>query len=472
MNIDDIFEHAYVVTCSDDRLSRLRSTFSAVDLPSPKVWSACCIKDDGSLGNSISQYSLVRHALESGFPFLVVFEDDATPCDDAAGKIVDAFESRSDDVLCLRLGWSYDSDKNAGEDVKDHRRVFGSHAYALFGEAAYRAYLESWEKNGRADIVVSEMAGARMNGENLFAQYTPDDKALHLPKGWSIDKTVERAVDSEAADRFKKAQAAIDAIEVRKTIHVAYTVDVQGQGAVQFRNQLLVSLLSLKSTGDRICAHVLFSHLDSQLVADLYKLQGGDFDIECVHISDHDLAFFQQFTKNNPAAPVRVWGGIVYARLWLPKFLPYLDRCIYLDTDTLVRGSIRQLWDFDLGGKLLGMNFGIVPEYGYNSGVILMDLKGMRERAGLYADLEKFMRENSAGFKLPDQTTLNRFFKDDIAEIGRGWNFPPTPGVRDPMCGKAAIWHFYNSNKPGKIDVDDAGHALVEWNNVAARFGV
>lgn len=471
MNIQEIFDNAYVVT-DGRRIEQFRSLSKAVGLPDAHEWKACVVKDEGWLGNSVSQYSLVRHALESKLPFLLVFEDDAAPCDNAVEEILKAFESRKEDTLCLHLGWNYDSDPEAGENVKDHRRVYGSHAYVLFGEKAYKAYMEEWEKNGIADIVIQNMTGAKMNGKNVFAQYTPDGEALHLPVGWTTDRVIEQAVDIEAQDRFSKAQKVLEDLAAAKTIHVAYTVDIQGAGAVQFRNQLLASLCSLKATGDKICAHVMFSHLDSQLVSDLYKLQGDQFDIECRHIADSDMANFQRFTRNDPSAPVRAWGGIVYARLWLPRFLPYLDKVLYLDSDTLVRRSVKPLWNTDLNGKLLGMNFGIVPEYGYNSGVILMDLKAMREREGLYDRLVAFMSENSLSYKLPDQTTINRFFKDDIADIGREWNFPPTPGVRDPACAKAAIWHFYNSQKPYKIAVDDAGATLMEWNMLAARFGL
>lgn len=256
------------------------------------------------------------------------------------------------------------------------------------------------------------------------------------------------------------------------TIHVAYTIDVQGAGAVQFRSQLLASLCSLKDTGDRICAHVMFANLDSRLVADLYRLKGGKFDIECRHISDVDMNFFQRFTRYDPASSQRSWGGIVFSRLWLPKLLPYIDRVIFIDADTLIRRSIKPLWETDLNGKLLGMNFGVVPEYGYNAGILLMDLKAMRERKGLYDDLVRFMEKNTLSFKLPDQTTINRFFKDDIVEIGREWNYPPIPGANDPECAKAAIWHFYSSQKPYKVAVDDVGRAIVEWNNVVSKFGI
>ena len=156
----------------------------------------------------------------------------------------------------------------------------------------------------------------------------------------------------------------------------------------------------------------------------------------------------------------------MFARIWMPLFLPNVKRCIYLDADTLVRAPISELYGKDLGDAWLGMDMGSVPEYGYNSGVILMDLEKMRSEQGMYKRLEEFMRANTRGFHCPDQTTINRFFAGRIAEIGREWNYPPSQGASDPAMKTAKIWHFYNGNtKPYRIAGDDFGRGLVEWNN-------
>ena len=95
-----------------------------------------------------------------------------------------------------------------------------------------------------------------------------------------------------------------------------------------------------------------------------------------------------------------------------------------------------------------------------------MDIAAMRADKTLYQRLDKFMHENARSFYCPDQTTINRFFADKIAEIPREWNFPPTVGCADPAMRTAKLWHWYNGGqKPYRLASDDAGRALVEWNN-------
>ena len=473
MNLDEILSNAFVVTSGGDRLKQFRGALDAAGLDGslPREWKWCHIPGEGSMGNAVAQYSLVRHALESKMPFLVVFEDDAVPCDDAAERLVAAFGSRKEDTLCLSLGWSYDSDPDKGDDRGAKRRVYGSHAYALFGEKAYLAYMSAWEKNGRADVVLGLMEGSRLAPDNMFAQHTPaGSEGIHLPAGWTVNADVEREVDGEVRDRFSKARAEIARLEAEKTIHVVYTVDIQGQGAVPFADMLVSSVFSLRGTmsaGDRVHAHVIYGNIPADLMDRLSKFVTDKFKVSFTKTKPSDLAYMQTLTRHRADAQVRSWNGIVFARLWTALALPRLNRCIYLDNDTLVRKSLRPLWETDLGGKMLGMNMGTVPEYGYNSGVMLMDLAKMRSDKEMWSRLADFLDKEAKTFFCPDQTSINRFFKDEIHPIDRIWNYPPKPGEQNTKsANEAAIWHFYEGGKPHRLDGDEFGAACLFWNTV------
>jgi len=255
-------------------------------------------------------------------------------------------------------------------------------------------------------------------------------------------------------------------------INLAYTVDVQGPGAGQFVDQLLCSVYSARKhrrEEDSITCYVAYGNMPVELMRKLVALQTDRFRFEFFNITQPDMNYMQQFTRHNPASQARPWCGIVYARLFLPKFFPELDRVLYLDSDTMIVGSLHELYSIDLGDKLFGMNMGIVPEYGFNSGVMLMDLRKMREDVDLYPKLDGFMRTFSASFFLPDQTTINRFFADRILPIDRKYNFPPTPGMRNPEMRNATILHFYNQHmKPMRVPQDDVGMTNVLWNNELA----
>ena len=471
MTASEILSNAFVITSGGIRLEQFRRSLSSVGLDPAAVreWRACEIASDGSMGCAVAHYSLVRHAEAADLPWLVVFEDDAVPCDDACDALVRVFETRAPETLCLRLGWSYDSDPDAGPDAADHRRVYGSHAYALFGATAYRTYMDEWAKNGISDIVIERMAGARMNGENLFAQHTPrSGEGIHLPSGWTADAEIERMVDREMGDRFRAAREVAARMEEERSIHVAYALDVRGGGAAPFLDMMLAGVHSLresKAHSDALVVHLLYGSVPAEFVRRMLALSRDGFRVRLHPIGEGDMEGMQRLTRGDPASPVRTWSGICFARMFLFRFLPEnVRRVIYLDADTLVRGSLRPLWETDPGGRPLAMNMGVTPEYGYNSGVILMDLAAMRAEPDLERRLVAFLDAEARSFFLPDQTALNRFFAGRIADIGRGWNFPPVPGASDPALRDAAIWHFYAGAKPSRLSADDAGRSLVDWN--------
>ena len=478
MTSSEILANSFVVTSGGRRLEQFRRCLDAVGLDGslPREWQWCHIPGEGLLGNYVSKYSVVRHALASKMPFVVVFEDDAVPCDGAAEKLVEAFESRKPDVLCLSLGWSYDSDPEKGDDRCAKRRVYGAQAYAIFGERGYRAYMDAWEKNGRADYVLGMFEGSVLNGENLFAQYTPNgEEGLHLPAGWTINAEIEKVVDGEMADKFRKSRMEIERIRREREMHVVYTVDIQGAGAAQFIDHLLVSVYSLRQSmakGDDICCHILYGNMPADLMRRLYALTGENFRVEFTPIKARDLEYMQSISnkKHDPRSSVRTWSGIVFARLWIPLALPNVDRCIYTDADTLIRKSVRPLWETDLEGNLLGCPTGSVPEYGFYSGLMLMNCKDIRNAnasENLYAKLSEHLGKYAHTYFLPDQTTINRFFAGRIKEVDRTWCVPPRPGARDfSALEDASIWHFYEGGKPHRLDGDEFGAACLFWNTV------
>jgi lipopolysaccharide biosynthesis glycosyltransferase len=252
-------------------------------------------------------------------------------------------------------------------------------------------------------------------------------------------------------------------------MNIAYTVDIQGQGAIQFANQLFNSIYSIKKTNTKnnICVNVFYGNISEQFIDNLNKLKSEKFDIIFRHLSNDDMTFMQQFTKQNANSVARAWCGIVFARLWLAKQLPLEDRCLYLDSDTMVRGDLSELYSTDLNGKSYGMVMGCVPEYGYNSGVILMDLKKLRDD-NKWDKLNEHLAKYAKTYFLPDQTVINRFYKDDIFELQLKYNYPPNAdrlALKDDDGSKAVIWHFYNGGtKPTQFTQPD--WCKVEWNNL------
>lgn len=113
------------------------------------------------------------------------------------------------------------------------------------------------------------------------------------------------------------------------------------------------------------------------------------------------------------------WNISTFFRLFLCTILPDdVDRCIFLDGDTIVRHSLKELWEMDLQGKAVGAiddcrsdfykkDLGLTSENTYtNNGVMIIDLKIWRK-----IDVEKefleFIVAHNGNTTYVDQGVLN-----------------------------------------------------------------
>jgi len=205
-------------------------------------------------------------------------------------------------------------------------------------------------------------------------------------------------------------------------------------------------------------------------------------------------------------------------KLALPDLLPDLDRAIFLDWDVLPRRDIAELWATDLGENLVGAvrdypqwplhNFktridkprfqGTIEEYFrlrlfldpeihaetyINSGVMLMDLAGLR-KSGFVDQAASVIEEREASLLWQDQDILNIVLAGRFLLLDPRWNAMPMSVRRRDFSGappaiKAAIelqlsdpWlvHFANFRKPWTHDSDDRYFA--EWWEVAGELGI
>lgn len=109
-----------------------------------------------------------------------------------------------------------------------------------------------------------------------------------------------------------------------------------------------------------------------------------------------------------------------YYRLLIPQMIPEYEKCIYLDSDILVNGDLKELFSIDLNDNYLGgvkdcyliskhetrhqKHLGIPSVENYiNAGVLLMNLKRMREKNLVSAFLVQAKKENL----YEDQDVLN-----------------------------------------------------------------
>lgn len=132
------------------------------------------------------------------------------------------------------------------------------------------------------------------------------------------------------------------------------------------------------------------------------------------------------------------WNPIVLARLLLEQLIPKeVERIIYLDGDTIVRGDLTKLWETDMGEKAIGAcmeptcslkrkeEMGLKNLPYHNAGVLLIDLKNWRKNGTGKEILDYYEAHNGRLFA-NDQDAINGSQKDRIHTLSMTYNYHNT----------------------------------------------
>lgn len=158
-------------------------------------------------------------------------------------------------------------------------------------------------------------------------------------------------------------------------------------------------------------------------------------------------ALFENFPK------IKSFSKAAYYRLLITELMPNLDRCIYLDADTIVEFNLEALWNVDLGGNycagVLDKNINNHPEWIYplfenakryiNSGVLLMDLKKWRD-GNASRKIVEFATNNEVSF--PDQDGINKVLSGKILYLDPCVNYQPNYNNPNEAIPEKRIIHY------------------------------
>ena len=123
-----------------------------------------------------------------------------------------------------------------------------------------------------------------------------------------------------------------------------------------------------------------------------------------------------------------------YSRLFTSSIIKDVDRLLYLDADSLILGSFKELWDIDLENYYIGAvedllsidvikeNIGMDSNQGYiNAGFLLINLKKWREDK-IEEKFLDFQRKTQDKFIFHDQGIINGVCKDHILYLHPKYN--------------------------------------------------
>lgn len=142
---------------------------------------------------------------------------------------------------------------------------------------------------------------------------------------------------------------------------------------------------------------------------------------------DFDISKRKTFTAKTHAS------NASYAKAYIADLIK-TDYGIYLDCDVLINTDIKELWDlieekiilkavwnpfYSYDNQYIGIKN---TEKTFNSGVMLLNLKKMRENSAS-SKMINFLTEFNDKTKLQDQAAFNAIFKNDWKELDYSWNF-------------------------------------------------
>jgi len=225
--------------------------------------------------------------------------------------------------------------------------------------------------------------------------------------------------------------------------------------------------------------HILYSGIDDELRSRIESsLPRGSARVSWHHV---DVSFWSNhsFTEAPHMSPMS------FARIQIADALRnHHGRALFLDSDLLVFGSLRDLWNVDLGrnhiaavedsgiatwkarGDPMPENFPSVSGY-FNAGVMLIDLDAWRE-ARVAERAMQYLAKQSTPFG--DQDALNAVIDGRWKSLDRRWNLQIYPMAEPVTKTQAAIVHFVTGTKPWKFRELNHNSALYDEYRSRTEF--
>lgn len=247
----------------------------------------------------------------------------------------------------------------------------------------------------------------------------------------------------------------------KKEIPIFFTID---NGYAPYISVAIQSIIENASKEYNYKLIVLHQELNEENIQKISSLAKENFAIKFVYMKDGLEAITDRIENR---LRCDYFTLTIYFRLFIPDMFPEYDKGIYIDSDVVVPGDISKLYNTELEDNLIGACNDVsvidVPElakyieeavgvsrYEYiNSGVLLMNLKEMREKKFT----ERFLNLlNKYHFDTiaPDQDYLNAICNGKILYLDGSWDAMPTDG-KQPLENPNIV-HYNLFQKPWCYD--------------------
>lgn len=211
-------------------------------------------------------------------------------------------------------------------------------------------------------------------------------------------------------------------------------------------------------------AIVLHQGLSTENSEKLTALERDNFKVELCHVKN---TFEAIEDREGNRLRYDYFTLTIYFRLFIAAMFPQYDKGIYIDSDVVLCRDIAELFDIEIGDNYIGAchdmsitdippfvaytedAIGVKKEEYINSGVLLMNLKKLREirfEEHFLSLLSKYHFDSVA----PDQDYINAICNGHIHYLGAQWDVMPNEAK--PIFENPALVHYNLFSKPWCYD--------------------
>lgn len=209
-----------------------------------------------------------------------------------------------------------------------------------------------------------------------------------------------------------------------------------------------VMLFSLRKNNpdDEIKVYLLFADISENHLNDFDRyLNKLSIELHPVRI---ERSLFGKFPETGR------WTLETYFRLLVPMMADdFMDRCLYIDADTIIDGSISELYNMDFSGKSLVACEDIIvmndrkDDVVFNAGVMLMNLQDIRKDYS-FDRISLMIVNNPEKYPMLDQDLLNEIYSERVLFIDPEIYNRQVDSYDADANRNATIYHYSLSPKP------------------------
>lgn len=202
-----------------------------------------------------------------------------------------------------------------------------------------------------------------------------------------------------------------------------------------FIKYTIVSLTSMIENADKTRkyqVYILHTGISEEMQKETLKLENEHFKIDFVDVIEH----LDQIKEQLPLRDY--YSKTTYYRLFIAEMYPEYNKAIYIDSDTIVKGDISQLFDYDVKDYFVGACkeqvmiqtdvygtyvekvMGISRHQYFNAGLMLMNCEAFRKHRVLKQFIE--LLSVYTFVVTQDEDYLNVICQDKVLWLDASWN--------------------------------------------------